>query len=78
MRGSDRVAKRERLRSAADAPDEVGIMANLRLAPALPVVPEDLHGKPIVALPSTARNSSISRIVACLKPGAGVVTKIFE
>jgi FAD/FMN-containing dehydrogenase len=34
----------------ADAPDEVGIMANLRLAPALPIVPEELHGRPIVAL----------------------------
>ena len=34
----------------ADAPDEVGIMANLRLAPALPVFPKELHGKPIVAL----------------------------
>ncbi|MDP9068184.1 MAG: FAD-binding oxidoreductase [Actinomycetota bacterium] len=34
----------------AEAPDEVGIMANLRLAPPLPVVPEPLHGEPIVAL----------------------------
>jgi FAD/FMN-containing dehydrogenase len=34
----------------ADAPDEVGIMANLRLAPPLPVIPAHLHGKPIVAL----------------------------
>lgn len=34
----------------AAAPDEVGIMANLRLAPALPSIPELLHGKPIVAL----------------------------
>lgn len=34
----------------ADAPDEVGIMGNLRLAPPLPVVPEELHGKPIVGL----------------------------
>jgi FAD/FMN-containing dehydrogenase len=34
----------------ADAPDEVGIMANLRLAPPLPVFPKELHGKPIVAL----------------------------
>jgi hypothetical protein len=34
----------------ADAPDEVGIMANLRLAPALPVLPTELHGQPIVAL----------------------------
>jgi FAD/FMN-containing dehydrogenase len=34
----------------ADAPDEVGIMANLRLAPALPIFPKELHGKPIVAL----------------------------
>jgi FAD/FMN-containing dehydrogenase len=34
----------------ADAPDEVGIMGNLRLAPAVPVVPAHLHGRPIVAL----------------------------
>ncbi|HIH01904.1 TPA: GNAT family N-acetyltransferase [Thermoplasmata archaeon] len=31
-------------------------------------------GKPIIALPSTAKNDTISRIVATLKPGAGVVT----
>jgi FAD/FMN-containing dehydrogenase len=37
----------------ADAPDEVGLMANLRLAPPLPVVPEPLWGKPIVALIAT-------------------------
>ena len=34
---------------AADAPDEVGMMANLRLAPALPAIPAELHGEPIVA-----------------------------
>jgi FAD/FMN-containing dehydrogenase len=34
----------------ADAPDEVGVMANLRLAPALPAFPEELHSQPIVAL----------------------------
>jgi FAD/FMN-containing dehydrogenase len=33
-----------------EAPDEVGIMANLRLAPPLPIVPQELHGTPIVAL----------------------------
>jgi FAD/FMN-containing dehydrogenase len=32
------------------APDEVGIMANLRLAPSLPAIPEELRGRPIVAL----------------------------
>ncbi|HUU85179.1 MAG TPA: GNAT family N-acetyltransferase [Phycisphaerae bacterium] len=31
-------------------------------------------GKPIIALPSTAHNEAISRIVPTLKPGAGVVT----
>jgi len=31
-------------------------------------------GKPIIALPSTARNGAVSRIVPTLKPGAGVVT----
>lgn len=34
----------------ADAPDEIGIMANLRLAPPLPAIPEALHGSPIVAV----------------------------
>ena len=34
----------------AAAPDEVGIMANLRLAPALPAFPVELHGRPVVAL----------------------------
>jgi FAD/FMN-containing dehydrogenase len=37
----------------AEAPDELGMMANLRLAPPLPIVPEELHGKPIVALIAT-------------------------
>jgi hypothetical protein len=34
----------------AEAPDEVGILGNLRLAPSLPVVPPELHGKPVVAM----------------------------
>lgn len=32
------------------------------------------EGKPIIALPSTAANGTVSRIVFTLKPGAGVVT----
>jgi hypothetical protein len=32
------------------APDELGVIANLRLAPALPVVPEELHEQPIVGV----------------------------
>lgn len=35
---------------AAEAPDELGLYGSLRLAPPLPVVPGELHGKPIVAL----------------------------
>ncbi len=31
-------------------------------------------GKPVIALPSTARKGTVSRIVSMLKPGAGVVT----
>jgi acyl-CoA hydrolase len=31
-------------------------------------------GIPVIALPSTAANGTVSRIVAALKPGAGVVT----
>jgi FAD/FMN-containing dehydrogenase len=37
----------------AEAPDEVGLMGVLRMAPPLPVVPEELHGKPIVGLVPT-------------------------
>jgi FAD/FMN-containing dehydrogenase len=33
----------------AGAPDQVGMMGSLRLAPALPTIPEEMHGKPIVA-----------------------------
>lgn len=33
-----------------EAPDEVGILGNLRLAPPLPIVPSELHGKPVVAI----------------------------
>jgi acyl-CoA hydrolase len=33
-----------------------------------------VHGKAIIALPSTAANGNVSRIVLDLKPGAGVVT----
>ena len=32
-------------------------------------------GKPIIALPSTAKNGTVSRIVPVLDPGAGVVTQ---
>jgi acetyl-CoA hydrolase len=31
-------------------------------------------GKPIIGLPSTTKNDTVSRIVPSLKPGAGVVT----
>jgi acyl-CoA hydrolase len=31
-------------------------------------------GRPIIALPSTAKAGEVSRIVATLRPGAGVVT----
>ncbi|HEY6595801.1 MAG TPA: FAD-linked oxidase, partial [Asanoa sp.] len=37
----------------AHAPDEIGLMANLRLAPPLPAVPRALWAKPIVALVAT-------------------------
>lgn len=32
------------------------------------------HGRPVIALPSTAKRGAISRVVAELDPGAGVVT----
>ncbi len=33
-----------------------------------------MNGRPIIALPSTARDGKVSRIVGTLRPGAGVVT----
>jgi FAD/FMN-containing dehydrogenase len=38
---------------AAEAPDEIGLIANVRLAPPLPVIPPELHGAPTVALVAT-------------------------
>ena len=35
---------------AADAPDEVNTVVNLRLAPPLPIIPERLHGVPVVTV----------------------------
>ena len=36
--------------AAATAPDELSMAANLTTAPPLPFLPEDIHGKPIVAV----------------------------
>jgi FAD/FMN-containing dehydrogenase len=36
-----------------EARDEIGLLANLRLAPPLPAIPVELHGRPIVALAAT-------------------------
>jgi FAD/FMN-containing dehydrogenase len=33
-----------------EAPDELGVIATLRLAPALPIIPEHMHGMPVVVL----------------------------
>jgi FAD/FMN-containing dehydrogenase len=35
---------------ASEGPDELCLLGNLRLAPPLPAIPADLHGKPIAAL----------------------------
>ena len=39
----------------ADAPDELTTIVNLRQAPALPFVPAELHGRPVVAVSSAGR-----------------------
>jgi FAD/FMN-containing dehydrogenase len=59
---------------AAEAPDEIGLIANLRLAPPLPVIPTELHGNPIVALVATyagqpgAGTSALSALRALPQP----------
>ncbi|HEV3496828.1 MAG TPA: FAD-linked oxidase, partial [Actinomycetes bacterium] len=35
---------------AAGSPDEVNTVVSLRLAPALPIIPERLHGRPVVTI----------------------------
>lgn len=57
----------------ADAPDEVGIMANLRLAPPLPVIPPELRGKPIVALVATYAGP-VDEGEAVLRPIGAIAT----
>lgn len=61
----------------ADAPDEVGIMAQLRLAPPLPIVPENLHGKPIVAL-VVCYAGPMARAEAALRPVREFGTPAFD
>jgi FAD/FMN-containing dehydrogenase len=41
----------------ATAPDEVGLIGNLRLAPPLPIFPEEVRGTPIVAVVATYAGS---------------------
>jgi FAD/FMN-containing dehydrogenase len=41
----------------AEAPDEVGAMGTLRLAPALPVIPAEMHGQPIAVIVLTYAGS---------------------
>ena len=55
---------------ASQAPDELGVIGNLRLAPPLPVVPEGLHGKPIVAL--------LLCWVGAIDEGEGVLRQVRE
>ncbi len=61
----------------AQAPDEVGLMANLRLAPPLPLVPEDLWGKPIVALVPTYAGP-VDNGREALAPIQGLPTPAFD
>ena len=53
----------------ADAPDEVGIMANLRLAPALPVFPDELQGSRS-SRSSSATPGPSTRESRCCDPSA--------
>lgn len=64
----------------ADAPDDLGLMANLRVAPPLPLFPADVHGTPIIALivtwagDITAGEEFLRPLRAFGKPVADVIT----
>ncbi|MGH9275995.1 MAG: FAD-binding oxidoreductase [Acidimicrobiales bacterium] len=61
----------------ADAPDEVGVLGNVRLAPAMPFIPEELHGKPIVAMVLTYAGS-IEDGESALRPLRELGTPAFD
>jgi FAD/FMN-containing dehydrogenase len=52
---------------AATAPDELTTILNLRQAPPLPLIPEDLHGSPVLAV-SVCHTGPIERGEALLRP----------
>jgi FAD/FMN-containing dehydrogenase len=61
----------------ADAPDEVGVLGNVRLAPPMPFIPEELHGKPIVAMVLTYAGS-VEDGEAALRPLRELGTPAFD
>ena len=61
---------------AADAPDELTTILNLRQAPPLAIVPEDLHGCPVLTLAAcycgpVERGEEVLRAAAGARPAAG-------
>jgi len=49
------------------APDELGTLASLRLAPALPILPKELHSAPVVGI-AVCYTGNIADGEAILRP----------
>jgi FAD/FMN-containing dehydrogenase len=61
----------------AQAPEELGVMANLRLAPALDEVPAELRGRPIVSV-IVCHAGPVERAEAALRPLRAFGRSIFD
>jgi FAD/FMN-containing dehydrogenase len=63
---------------AADAPDEVSTVVNLRLAPPLPSIPERLHGVPVVMIVCCAVGADAASGERLLEPVRRLATPLLD
>jgi FAD/FMN-containing dehydrogenase len=63
---------------AADAPDEVNTVVNLRLAPPLPILPERLHGVPVVTIVCCYAGGDAARGERLLEPVRRLATPLVD
>jgi FAD/FMN-containing dehydrogenase len=63
---------------AADAPDEVSTVVNLRLAPPLPIIPERLHGVPVVTIVCCYAGADAARGERLLEPVRRLATPLLD
>jgi FAD/FMN-containing dehydrogenase len=63
---------------AADTPDEVNTVVNLRLAPPLPIIPERLHGVPVVTVVCCYAGADLATGERLLAPVRRLATPLLD